>query len=549
MLQSLHIKDFLLIEKLELDFNEGFCVITGETGAGKSILLDSILFCLGERFPGNPVRPSAESCSVTLIFSASEILDNYLKEIGVDSDDSLIVKCTQNIVGRKKFFINDQIVTAKLVQNLFSYLLELHGQNNHTTLLSIASHSFILDEFGKLGVLKDEVANGYFNWQETEKKIKEIATQKEQVDKDIDYLKHVCAELELAEVKRGEEQELADIKRKLQSSEKEKELIQSVLSEIQQSSIERIIAKAQRSISNSTNTEFLEKVSSNLESAYDKIEDAKTTLQQILRDMDLAEFSMEEIEERLYEIRTLARKHSADANDLVNFLEKSQTQLLDLENKVQVNSEIEKQLEVSKANYFALAESLSEQRKETVAELEKKVMKELSTLEMKKAIFVVEIESSHSFASSNGIDKVRFIASTNPGMSLAPIDKIASGGELSRFMLALRVALFDKAPKQTVIFDEIDVGISGSVADSMGLRLKALSSVVQIIVITHQPQVAGKADQHILVEKTQHDIHTVVEIKILENEARPYELARMISGKEITKTGLKAAKELIISKS
>ncbi len=545
MLQSLHIKDFILIEKLELDFNEGFCAITGETGAGKSILLDAILFCLGEKFSGNPIRPSAESCSITLVFTATKILDNYLQEIGIDNADVLIIKCSQNTLGRKKFFINDQIVTAKLVQNLFDYLLELHGQHNHTMLLHGASHQFILDEFGKLGDLKKQVAVSYSNWQETEKKIKEIATRKDQVDKEIDYLKHVCAELELAQVKKGEEQELADIKRKLQSYEKEKQLIQSVLAEIQESSIERIIGKAQRSISNSVNNELLEKVSSNLELAYDKIEDAKTTLQQILRDLDKEEFSIEEIEERLYEIRTLARKHSADADSLVDLLEKSQTELLTLENNVQMNSEIECQLESFKQNYFTLAQSLSAQRKKIVTELEEKVMQELSTLEMKKAMFVVEIESDPNFASTNGIDKVRFVASTNPGMSLSPIDKIASGGELSRFMLAFRVALFDKAPKQTVIFDEIDVGISGSVADSMGLRLKLLSSAVQIIVITHQPQVAGKADQHILVEKTQHDLHTVVEIRTLEEEARSYELARMISGKEITKTGLKAAKELI----
>jgi DNA repair protein RecN (Recombination protein N) len=546
MLQSLHIKDFILIEKLELDFNEGFCAITGETGAGKSILLDAILFCLGEKFSGNPIRPSAESCLVTLVFTATKILDNYLQEIGVDKADVLIIKCSQNTLGRKKFFINDQIVTTKLVQNLFDYLLELHGQHNHTMLLHVASHQFILDEFGKLGDLKKEVALSYFNWQETEKKIKEIATRKEQIDKDIDYLKHVCAELELAQVKKGEEQELADIKRKLQSCEKEKQLIQSVLAEIQESSIERIIGKAQRSISNSVNNnEFLEKVSSNLELAYDKIEDAKTTLQQILRDLYKEEFSIEEIEERLYEIRTLARKHSVDADSLVDLFEKSQTELLSLENNVQMNSEIECQLESLKQHYFILAQNLSAQRKKIVTELEKKVMQELSTLDMKKAIFVVEIESDPNFASTNGMDKVRFVASTNPGMSLSPIDKIASGGELSRFMLAFRVALFDKAPKHTVIFDEIDVGISGSVADSIGLRLKLLSSAVQIIVITHQPQVAGKADQHILVEKTQHDLHTVVEIRTLDEEARSYELARMISGKEITETGLKAAKELI----
>ncbi|CAN0604046.1 unnamed protein product, partial [Ectocarpus sp. 12 AP-2014] len=191
------------------------------------------------------------------------------------------------------------------------------------------------------------------------------------------------------------------------------------------------------------------------------------------------------------------------------------------------------------------AKLLSEKRNKAALNIEKKTMSELAFLEMKKAVFKVEFETKEQQLSANGMDRIRFTASTNPGMSLSPIDKIASGGELSRFMLAFRVALFDSAPKNTIIFDEIDVGISGSVADSIGQRLNLLSKAVQIIVITHQPQVAGKADSHILVEKIQGDDHTQVNVRVLQEEGKSLELARMISGKTITKAGIDAAKELI----
>ncbi|GAB4164700.1 MAG: DNA repair protein RecN [Rickettsiaceae bacterium] len=547
MLQSLQIKNFILIEKLELDFNEGFCVITGETGAGKSVLLDSILFCLGGKLSSDPVRPSADSCSVTLVFDSDPKLMVYLEEIGIeDVSESLIVKCTQNTQGRKKFVVNDQVVTSKLVQGLFDRLLELHGQHHHTTLLNTASHAEILDEFGKLNQLKAEVARSYGLWREIEHKIKEFVSKKEQIIQDIEYLQHICSELESAQVQKGEEQELADIKRSLQSQGKEKELVQTLLAAIEESAIERLIAKAQKSIAGSDNHQLMEKVSTNLESAYDKIEDTKTILKQILSDIDSPEFSLEEIEDRLYEIRTLTRKHTCHPDELGDFLERSLGQLSSLENQVKNSSELEQQLIQAKQSYFALANELSLKRQKAGNVLAEKVMQELTSLDMKKAIFKVEVNPSEDFASPKGVDKVRFVASTNPGMSLSAIDKIASGGELSRFMLALRVALFDNAPKQTIIFDEIDVGISGSVADSMGERLKALSRAVQIIVITHQPQVAGKADQHILVAKTQHDKHTVAKVKVLNAEERSYELARMISGKEITEIGIKAAKELIM---
>ncbi len=545
MLQSLYIKDFILIEKLELDFSEGFSVITGDTGAGKSILLDSILFCLGKRFSGNPVRPGAENCSVTCVFSLNDNISQFLEDQDIESEEQIIVKRTQNNQGRKKFFINDQLVSIKLLQQLFDFLLEMHGQHNHTLLLNTNSHVEMLDEYGQFDELKKLLSESYKKWQSLESQILEFDKNKSKIEEEVDYLEHICAELEKSEIRIGEEQELADIKKRLQNKDKEIKLLNNIISEIEESSFSQIVARSQRALSEIQDNEILEKVNTDLDLAYDKVENAKSALYQVISDYDVGNYSLEEIDDRLYEIRTLARKHNIRVDELPEFLSKSLEKLKFLQMAITDSSVMEKQVLEYKKEYLNRAKDLSAKRKEAAINIEKKTMFELSFLEMKKAVFKVEFNSDENFASINGMDKIRFTASTNPGMSLSPIDKIASGGELSRFMLAFRVALFDNAPKNTIIFDEIDVGISGSVADSIGQRLKLLSNAVQIIVITHQPQVAGKADKHILVEKSQGDDHTSVNAKILESEGKSLELARMISGKTITKAGIDAAKELI----
>ncbi len=547
MLQSLHIKDFILIEKLDLDFNKGFCVITGDTGAGKSILLESILFCLGGKFSGDPVRPGGDSCVVTVIFLSSKKAEEYLAASDIETDGDIVVKRTQNASGRKRILINDQIVTTKLAQGLFDHLLELHGQHNHTLLLNTSFHMQILDEFGGLFSLKESVSDNYKIWQNLENQITEFNKAKSEIENEIDYLQHICAELEKIDLQENEEQELAGIKRKLQGRDKEISLISGVISDIEASSLEQLIAKSQRAISSLENDQSLEEASTCLELAYDKIEDTKSILVEKLRDFDAGDYSLEEVDDRLYEIRSLARKHSCSPADLLEFFNKSSEQLQQLESKIIGSSHLEEEAKVAKESYFVKSSELSEQRKLHAKVLEQKTMSELALLQMQKAKFKAEIITSDDVATAKGVDQIRFIASTNPGMKLSPIDKIASGGELSRFMLAFRVALFDNAPKQAIIFDEIDVGISGSVADSMGQRLKMLSEAVQIIVITHQPQVAGRADQHILVEKTQAESHTSVKVGSLDEQGKSYELARMISGHTITKIGLQAAKELIKS--
>ena len=547
MLQNLSIQDFLLIEKLDLDFEDGFCVLTGQTGAGKSILLDAILFALGSKASGEVVRANQEKAVVVLTFTRVEQAAEYLSEydINLDPDDDIIIKRIQYANGRRKFLLNDNLVTQRLASDLFDYLLEIHGQHNHTLLLKNSSHLEILDQSAGNIQLKKEVMGLYKLWQELHSELLTAAAEKEAIIKEIDYLSHMCHELRALDIKDGEEEELTEIKKRLQTREKEIKLIESILNDVEASNIVQIIAKAQRNISKSDNIEIYSNVNISLEEIYNKVEEAKSALTNILHSFDLSEHSLPEIEDRIYAIRSIARKHGYAVSELGNLMQQSSQRLIALEQKIKNSAELNDKVLTVKQEYLHKAQLLSENRRIAARGLEKKTTDELSMLDMKKALFVIEINSEEKNAGINGIDEVRFLASTNPGMPKAPIDKIASGGELSRFMLAFRTALFDKTTKKTIIFDEVDVGVSGSVADSVGERLKTLSTVAQVIVITHQPQVAGKANQHILVEKTQTIANTSVTARSLDLEERPRELARMISGKEITTNSLAAAKELM----
>lgn len=549
MLQNLSIQDFILIEKLDLDFEEGFCVITGQTGAGKSILLDAIMFALSSKAGSEVVRSGQEKAIVTVTFSTFAEINQYLSSYDLElqngSNEELIIKRVQYANGRKKFFVNDCPVTQKIVSELFDYLLEIHGQHNHTLLLNSSSHLEILDQFADNSVLRNEVSDAYKKWQVLEKEANFIELERENIIKEIDYLTHICQEFDKIDLKDSEEEELSEIKRRLQTSDKELKLIDSLLKDIEGANFEQVIVRSQKNMTKSENANLYDKVATFLEEIYNKVEETKSELMTILQSFDSSEYSLSDIEDRLYIIKSLARKHGCHSSELGSFMQSSKEQLVSLKSKLELSKNLEDQIVVAKKEYLSLAKLLSQNRQSAAKDLEEKTMKELALLEMKKAVFVIELEQDENINTAKGIDKVRFLASTNPGMPKAPIDKIASGGELSRFMLGFRAAFFDKSVKQTIIFDEVDVGISGSVADSIGQRLKVLSKNAQVIVITHQPQVAGKADQHILVQKTQSTLTTEVTVKNLDIEGRKHEIARMISGKEVTEKALAAAKELI----
>ncbi|AEV91893.1 MAG: DNA repair protein RecN [Rickettsia slovaca] len=543
MFYSLSVKNFILIDELEIEFNKGLCVITGETGAGKSILLDAILFCLGYKTSNNIIKRGKDYAVVNIIFSLNEEIKNFLVQNFIEPEELLFVKCLQKAEGRKNFFINNQVVTKALMQQLATYLFELHGQNNNISLLEANTQRDILDSYGNLLDFRAELSKCYQAWQNTRKEMAEITLKQNSIEQEIDYLSFATEELTKLNIQTGEEEKLANLRKDLQNKDKDLQLIKDILEQINNPEINTSINRAEKLLARQGNNERFEAIVTSLEEAYNNLEEARQELSNLLDSFNYEEYNLEETEERLFLIKAISRKYNVPADALGVFLDKSLEQLSILKNKIANSNELKAQEVLLQKKYYELASNLSAKRLIVAKHLEESLHQELKQLKMAKAIFEIEINAKEPTADGN--DDIVFKASTNPGTAAAAINKIASGGELSRFMLALKTSLFDKMVKPSIIFDEIDVGIGGEVADKVGERLKKLSSVTQVIVITHQPQVAGKADLHIKIEKTQLEKETKVTVKALNLAERQEELARMISGKTITKASLKAAKELL----
>ncbi|WP_395476606.1 DNA repair protein RecN [Rickettsia endosymbiont of Pantilius tunicatus] len=545
MFQSLSVKNFILIDELEIEFISGLCVITGETGAGKSILLDAILFCLGYKTSSaGIIKHGKDYAAVNIVFSLNDEIKNFLTQNFIELEESLLIKCVQKAEGRKNFFINNQVVNKAIMQQLATYLFELHGQNNNISLLEINTQRDILDSFGDLLELRMQLAKCYQAWQNIRNEIVEIALKQNSIEQEIDYLSFVTEELTKLNVQIGEEEQLTNIRKDLQNKDKDLQLIKDILEQVNNPEINNSISKAEKLLAKQSQNEEFVNISTNLEEAYNNLEEARQNLSNLLENFNKLDYNLEEIEERLFAIKAISRKYNVSADALKTFLEESSNQLNSLKGKIANQAELQVQEVKLNTEYYKLGKNLSEKRLAAAKRLEEVLHYELKQLKMEKATFHVNI-AERKEAAAYGIDDIVFKASTNPGMTPEAINKIASGGELSRFMLALKTSLFNKMVKPAIIFDEIDVGIGGEVADKVGMRLKKLSSATQVIVITHQPQVAGKADLHIKIEKTQLEKETKVTVKILNLAERQQELARMISGKTITEASLKAAKELL----
>lgn len=558
MICHLKIHNFILIDDLELDFKSGFSAITGETGAGKSIILDAILFAFGQNISRDITKNSQHKSQITICIESSPQIILSLNDCGIDIDpnEDIIIKRIHNISGKNKFYVNDQLVSKKVVSGIMKYVIEIHGQHSHTALLDIKKHMNILDEFAQNSCLLENVSTISASYSDLEKKIAHIEQRKTDIENDIEYLEYTCRELEQVDIKKGEVEQLEVLRRKLQVREKEIQRVRKIIADIEQQEISQLIAKIQRSISQSSDADKFTEIEAKFEDVYNYIEESLDELRNIEAEMINDDQSFEDVDDRLNLIKELARKHNCLPDELPNFLQKSSEELSHLQNLIIESDDYVVQLSKLRNEYNNAARELSNARKQAALDLQRLVQGELTALEMKKASFVVQVDTNTEQISAKGMDNVYFLAATNPGMPPGAINKVASGGELSRLMLALRAVLFaarcrgkksNNVPNKMIIFDEIDVGISGSVAESVGVRLKNLSKSTQVLVITHQPQVASKADCHLLVEKHQFDDHTKVKVIELEGDKKSKEIARMISGKEITKTGIKAAEELIDS--
>lgn len=433
------------------------------------------------------------------------------------------------------------------MQHLATYLFELHGQNNNISLLEISTQRDILDSFGDLLELRMQLSECYQTWQTIRNEIAETALKQNSIEQEIDYLNFVTEELTKLNVQIGEEEQLTNIRKDLQNKAKDLQLIKDILEQVNNPEINSSITKAEKLLAKQSKSEQFINISTNLEEAYNNMEEARQNLSNLLENFNKLDYNLEEIEERLFAIKAISRKYNVFSDGIKTFLEESLNQLNSLNGKIANQAELQVQEVKMSTEYYKLGKNLSEKRLAAAKRLEEVLHHELKQLKMEKATFHVNI-AARTEAAAYGIDDIVFKASTNPGMVPEAINKIASGGELSRFMLALKTSLFNKMVKPAIIFDEIDVGIGGEVADKVGERLKKLSSATQVIVITHQPQVAGKADLHIKIEKMQLEKETKVTVKALNLAERQQELARMISGKAITEASLKAAKELLYTR-
>ena len=551
MIDSLSIRNVVLIDKLDLTFEKGLGVFTGETGAGKSILLDSLSLLLGARADSSLVRYGENQLSVAAEFSAvSPEVISFLSEQGIECEDgNILIRRVVTKDGKSKSFINDQNVSVSFLKAIGENLVEIHGQFSTHSLLNPSTHLFVLDTFGKL---TNETSKTKDLWHQYQQAVKQTIIAREKLEnatKQKEYLEQSLEDLEKLTPLEGEEESLVQKRTNLMNSEK---ILSSTGAAYQllldeQNGVERQLSLATRHLEKASqyDEKSFTEIIDILDQAQNLLSDAEYKLEQITENFgDTSELPI--IDDRLFSLRAAARRHQTSIDDLPNLIQRLKQELIAIDNA----DDTLKQLESQEKKLFKLfidqAEKLSEKRKKAAAQLDEKVKTELPALKLEKAIFKTIVETKGlEEASETGLDVVSFTVSTNTGTPLAPLHKIASGGELSRFMLALKVNLAKQSALPTIVFDEIDSGVGGSTADAIGSRLNKLASDCQVLAVTHAPQVASYGIQHWTVSKSEKEGKIITSVQKLNNDERLKEIARMLSGDKITQTGLEMAKELL----
>jgi DNA repair protein RecN (Recombination protein N) len=583
VLKYLKINNIVLIKKAEINFEKGLCILSGETGSGKSILLDALGLAVGFRSNARLIGSSENKGSVEAIFDISNNSEclSLLKEneiLDVENSSELrirrIISLEEKDKISNKIYLNDVLIGVNLAAKIGETLIEIHGQHQQGNLINSSFHIKILDEFAANRNDVFELGKIYQKIKEISEKIREINNKKEQLARDKDYLNFVIQEIKNSNIEKNEEEELVKKRNIINAYEKITTFVNELKNKINDAQTNLIlanknIARNQNLINNflANQTEEFSQIEEKIDAQNSTIDEITESIEKIVSNLSIDE-NLSEIEERLFLIRNLSRKYNCSSDQLNEIVADAETKLqnlIEIEDSNQ-NLVIEQTQQIK--NYFNLAKKISQKRVSAAKTLSKKVEEELLFLKMASTKFLVEVKNDISTLenlvskefekfsqdeiiekiisnfSVSGFDKVKFLASINNN-NFDEISKIASGGELSRFMLSLKVALMEVRSTETIIFDEIDAGVGGNTADAIGKRLKKLAENYQILVVTHQPQIAAKADQHLQISKINEKNLVKTMIQNLNSSEKISEIARMISGEKITSEAIAAAEKLI----
>ncbi|MEE8189224.1 MAG: DNA repair protein RecN [Kiloniellales bacterium] len=556
MLVSLSVRDVVLIDRLDLTFQDGLCVLTGETGAGKSILLDALGLALGNRAEAGLLRPGSKQALVTARFEvgADHPALRILADQGLDAEEAdLVLRRTLGADGRSRAFINDQPVSVGLLRRLGDVLVEVQGQFEQRGLLDPTSHRELLDAYAGLDADAERVAGLWRDWREAVAARGQAKANLEQARRDEAFLRHAVEELDTMDPKPGEETALAEQRALLMNAGRIVEAMNAALGELSggdaaAGGAEPAIAAARRALERAAPQAGgrLDGALGALDRAALEVEEALGQLHTLSTEIDQNAGRLEAVEERLFGLRDLARKHGTEVDRLPALRGELAARLSAIDDSGARLSDLEGAARAARQAYREAAESLSAARGKAVKRLDTAVARELPPLKLEKAVFYTRVERLEESAwGPHGLDRVAFEATTNPGSPRGPIARIASGGELARFLLALKLVLAEVGPRRTLVFDEVDAGVGGATADAIGERLARLTRDRQVLVVTHSPQVGARGAHHWRVHKEPDGKRVATRVSPLSREERREEIARMLAGAEVTDEARAAAKRLI----
>ena len=533
MLLELNLENFILFEKVSLSFSKGLTVLTGETGAGKSLVVEALKLVLGARADLQQIRIGAKQAMVQAVFETMPEVQHQLEDIGIPCNDEMVIRRVVPRSGRGRIYVNGAIVSLQDLRQITSGLVSLAGQHEYQELLRRDRHGPWLDRYAVLEEDLRQMGNLYHEVRGMQREMECAKAEREKTAEKVERLQQEAQEIDRVAPRPGEEESLEQKLKVLKAAETLRALGEACYRTLyaEKGSVQERLAGCKKDLERMAGLDpGLEATLKEFNSVTYQAEEVAWTLREYLQRLQSNPAELEQIEERIYQLRELKRHFGPGLEDVVAYRETIDRELADLGRKNDHIEELKTRLKEGKERLMASAKRLSEKRSRGARELSAAIRAELSDLKLAKTDFVVEVKTSAMDIGPAGSDRVQFLFSPNVGQPLRGLASIASGGELSRVMLALRTALAKKAGVETIVFDEIDAGIGGEVADRVGDKLKALSSFGQIITITHFPQIAAKGDRHIVVKKVVKGDNTVTFIRELEQDQRLEELARMLGG-------------------